>query len=724
MPADNPTTKVLLTAVVLLSLARGSLAAGADQQGIEFFEKHIRPVLVEKCYQCHSATAQEAKKLKGGLRLDSMEAIRKGGDSGPAVVPGDAKASLLLSAIRHEDLKMPPKAKLPEVVVDRFARWIELGAAWTDETAGDPPAKTQIDWGEARKFWAFQLPKPQVIPPVSQADWPRTRTDYFVLNRLENAGMRPSGQTDLRALIRRVTFDLVGMPPTPEEIAQFETESMRVLDGRAGTESAYRSLVDRLLTAPQFGEHFARLWLDIARYAEDQAHIVGNNQSLTYPNAYFFRDWVVRAVNDDMPYDEFIKLQLAADILHPENDADYAALGFIGLGPKYYRRNSLDVQADEWEDRVDTVTRGLLALTVACARCHDHKYDPFETEDYYALAGIFASTEMFNRPLSGDRNKQAKQPNSSIHIVREGGVKDLNVFIRGNVENKGPVVKRRYLRVLCNGEPQPFVRGSGRLDLAAAIADANNPLTARVIVNRVWGRLLGRPLVETTSNFGALGAKPSHPKLLDDLAVRFVDSGWSLKWLHREIVFSAAYRQSSQVSDVKVRNDPDNILLSRANRRRLTIEQWRDAVLTATGELDGTIGGPSFRADDADQRRRTLYSRISRLELNKMLALFDFPEPNVHAARRSETTTPLQKLFLLNSRFMSRRSEVLARRFENASGTGPRQAAIEESYLHLYGRSPTDEETELCLAFVDDGGGDWRQLAQILLAANEMMFID
>ncbi|MFP6612536.1 MAG: PSD1 and planctomycete cytochrome C domain-containing protein, partial [Pirellulales bacterium] len=593
MPADNPTTKALLTAVVMLGLARGSLADGADQQGIDFFEKHIRPVLVEKCYQCHSAAAQQAKKLKGGLRLDSMEAIRKGGDSGPAVVPGDPKASLLLSAIRHEDLEMPPKGKLSEVVVDRFARWIELGAAWTNETAAGLPAEKQIDWIEARKFWAFQPPKPQVIPPVGQADWPRTRTDYFVLNQLENAGVPPSGQTDLQTLIRRVTFDLVGLPPTPEEIAQFETESMRIPNGRAGAESAYRNLVNRLLTAPQFGEHFARLWLDIARYAEDQAHVVGNNKSLTYPNAYFFRDWVVQAVNDDMPYDEFIKLQLAADVLHPENDADYAALGFIGLGPKYYRRNSLEVQADEWEDRVDTVTRGLLALTVACARCHDHKYDPFETEDYYALAGIFASTEMFNRPLSGDRNKQAKQPNTSIHVVREGGVKDLNVFIRGNVENKGPVVKRRYLRVLCNGEPQPFVRGSGRLDLAAAIADANNPLTARVIVNRVWGRLLGRPLVATTSNFGAVGAKPSHPKLLDDLAVRFVDSGWSLKWLHREIVFSAAYQQSSHVSDVKVKNDPDNILLSRANRRRLTIEQWRDAVLTATGELDDTIGGPS-----------------------------------------------------------------------------------------------------------------------------------
>ncbi|MFP6692593.1 MAG: DUF1553 domain-containing protein, partial [Pirellulales bacterium] len=231
-------------------------------------------------------------------------------------------------------------------------------------------------------------------------------------------------------------------------------------------------------------------------------------------------------------------------------------------------------------------------------------------------------------------------------------------------------------------------------------------------------------LVATTSNFGAVGAKPSHPKLLDDLAVRFVDSGWSLKWLHREIVFSAAYQQSSHVSDVKVKNDPDNALLSRANRRRLTIEQWRDAVLTATGELDDTIGGPSFRADDADQRRRTLYSRVSRLELNKMLALFDFPEPNVHAARRSETTTPLQKLFVLNSRFMSRRSEALARRFENASGNGSGQAALEEGYLHLYGRSPTDEEAELCLAFVNDGGGDWQQLAQILLAANEMMFID
>lgn len=716
MPAYIPSIKLVIASAILIGFATAGNADDAETRGIEFFEKHIRPVLADRCFKCHSAEAAQAKKLKGGLRLDSRETARKGGDTGPAVVAGDLKKSILLSAIRHEDLEMPPKGKLSDDVIARFAKWIEIGAPWPDEATAEL-AEEEIDWDEARKFWAFRPPRRYEIPAVKKSAWPKKRVDHFVLSQLESAGLQPNDAAHPLTLIRRLTFDLIGLPPNPEEIAAFEAQSSR------NPKTAVSELVDRLIASPHYGEHFARLWLDIARYAEDQAHIVGNNKALTYPNAYLYRDWIVQAVNDDVSYDEFLKLQLAADVLHPADDTNYAALGFIGLGPKYYSRGRLEVKADEWEDRVDTVTRGMLGVTVACARCHDHKFDPFETEDYYALAGIFASSEMFNRPLSGDRKKQGG-PNAALHVVREGGVKDLNVFIRGNVENKGPVVKRRYLRVLCDGEPQPFSRGSGRLDLAEAIASADNPLTARVIVNRVWGKLLGRPLVATPSNFGSLGARPSHPKLLDDLAVRFVESGWSLKWLHREIVLSATYQQSCATDAAKKTSDEQNVFLSHANRRRLTIEQWRDAILAATGELDDTIGGRSFQADDPNQRRRTLYSRISRLELNKMLALFDFPEPNVHAARRSETTTPLQKLFVLNSEFMSRRAQSLAQLLEKSTAATSKRQALDEAYRRLYGRKPTNDEAELCLEFIDSEQDNWQQLAQVLLAANEMMYLD
>ncbi len=723
-----PATALFLTLV----LSAGSWGAEPSREQVEFFEKKIRPVLVQHCYKCHSA---EAAKLKGGLRLDTREATRKGGDTGPAVVPGEPDKSLLLKAVRYEDLEMPPKSRLPEAVVADIETWIKNGAA--DPRDGDTKTAavpSTIDIAAGKQFWSFQPPRRYDPPPVRAADWPKQPIDRFILARLEAVDLKPSPPADRRTWIRRVTFDLIGLPPTPEEIEAFVRDPSPDADAR---------VIDRLLTSPHYGERWARMWLDVARYAEDQAHIVGNDQSLFYPQAYLYRDWVIKALNDDLPYDRFVRLQLAADLIEPDNPTNHPALGYLGLGPKYYGRGSLAVKCDEWEDRVDIVGRALLGLTVACARCHDHKYDPIPTEDYYALAGVFASTDMYNRPLDNAPKPEAepakkpddktKSPRNTLHIVREGKPTDLTIFIRGDVNNKGPVVPRHFLQVLSDGPPQPFRQGSGRRELAEAIVSPQNPLTARVIVNRVWGQVFGRPLVGTPSNFGALGERPTHPELLDDLAVRFMENGWSLKWLVRELVLSATYRQTSGIVDAQTDRqavDPENRLLSHMNRRRLSVEAWRDEVLAANGCLESSIGGPSIDPQDPQQRRRTVYSNVSRLSLNPLLALFDFPDPNIHADRRVETTTPLQKLFVLNSPWMVDQAAALAERLcvdipGDADDANRRR--IGRAYELLYARPATEAETRLGLEFLSRGEAAkdaWRQYAQVLLAANETLYID
>jgi hypothetical protein len=712
------------------------------KEQVEFFETKIRPVLVEHCYECHSA---QSEKLKGKLLLDNRDAVRKGGESGPAVVPGDPDASLVVQALRYENFEMPPKGKLSAEVIANFETWIKHGAADPRDdsrvVAIAPPAA--IDFVAARQFWSLRPLQPHAPPAVRQPAWLRQPLDGFILNRLDVAGISPAPPADKRMWLRRVTLDLTGLPPTPEEIAAFALD---------GSPDAAERLVDRLLASPHYGERVARMWLDLARYAEDQAHIVGKDESLFYPNAYFYRDWVISALNNDLPFDRFVQLQLAADMLEGYESPNIAALGFIGLGPKYYSRRSLAVMSDEWEDRVDIVGRGLLGLTVACARCHDHKFDPIGTEDYYALAGVFASTSMFNRPLSADVEKadaaqkdnkefengkkasgEAKDPKQSLHIVQEGSPTDLNIFIRGNVENKGPVAPRHFLRVLCQGDPQPFASGSGRRELAEAIASPENPLTARVIVNRVWGLYFGRPLAATASNFGAIGERPTHPELLDDLTLRFLESGWSLKWLTRELVLSATYRQGSGFGVQNSANpsalaiDPENRLLGHMPRRRMTVEQWRDSILSATSRIDTAVGGASINPQDPAERRRTIYSRASRLELNKLLAMFDYPDPNVHADRRVETTTPLQKMFVLNSPFMVQQAEALAERLTkdvpDSALAAPYQR-IDLAYRLLYGRPATDEEIRLGVNFLAGDTDRWKQYAHVLLAANELLYVD
>jgi hypothetical protein len=742
------------------------LAAEPDPKGVEFFESKIRPVLVEQCYKCHST---ESGKSKGSLTLDTRAATLKGGQTGPAVVPGNPEKSLLLAALRHEgDVKMPPKTKLPDAIVKDFRRWVEIGAPDPRDRAASPPSN--IDWSKARDFWSFRPVRKPSPPTVKNTAWPKTDLDRFILARLETEGLPPVALADKRTLIRRATFDLTGLPPTPDEIDTFLKDD---------SADAFAKVVDRLLKSPHYGERWARHWLDVARYAEDQAHTFG-----VKPNteAYRYRDWVIDAFNADMPYDLFVKRQIAADLMDGDTSdgiKNRPALGFFGLGAQYYKNSdAARAAADELDDRVDTLARGFLGLTVSCARCHDHKFDPVPTQDYYSIAGIFSSCKLANLPMvpraEADRYTEAQKPlleadnklkelqksekskpttegkqrikdlqaemdklkksappaPPMTHALAEAAPTDMHVFVRGNPAQQGDLAPRRFLRVLAGDNPPRFTKGSGRLELAQAIASKDNPLTARVIVNRVWAWHFGRGLVGTPSNFGQLGERPTHPELLDDLTARFVENGWSLKWLQREIMLSATYQLSSDSSAKQQAVDPDNRLLGHMNRRRLDIEAYRDALLAVSGQLDQSFGEPTIDLNSGQNRRRTVYCKVSRHELNSLLRLFDFPDANITSERRTETTVPQQQLFVLNSPFVIGQAKALAARVGAEEHDDP--ARVRRAYLLAYGRPATEAEVTVSLHYL--GGKDdsterngltrWERYGQALLAANEFLYID
>jgi len=781
--------------------------------GVGFFEAKIRPVLVERCYKCHSTGT---KAPKGGLRLDASASIRRGGDAGSMLgdgEPGQIKAdeSLLLSALSHggEIAAMPPDAKLPERTLEDFRRWVELGAPMPDHApaasgaaSNQPKAKPGIDFEAGRRFWAFVEAVERPMPSVSNPGWARNRVDPFILQTLEARKLEPSPPADRRTLIRRLSFDLTGLPPTADEVSSFVGDP---------APDAYERLVDRLLASPRYGERWGRYWLDVARYAEDNPTSEATNKPQRNPHAY--RDWVIQALNQDLPYDEFIRRQLAADLQPGLPLSEIAATGFLGLAPVYHKEPKLSAEvigaivADEWDERLDTVTRGVLGLTVACARCHDHKFDPIGTADYYALAGVMASTQLVDRPLvetddetderlaesrriqvdlelrlsyakeqkgvvekaKGDVEK-AKRSVSELEAkvkeikerkrfegptapgVRDAGLwvdgsdpswtgmdyrrgvgRDLPIFLRGSPTNPGPITPRRFLAVLSPGEPKPFEgTGSGRLALADAIVGPAKSLTARVIVNRVWGWHFGRPIVATPSNFGKLGEPPTHPELLDDLAARFIASGWSLKWLHREIVRSSTYRQSSQGPEAVAARakDPENRWLARVDRRRLDVESWRDALLCVDGSIDlGSVGGRSGDLDKLDFRRRTVYGKVSRQRLSDVLKAFDFPDPNRHGEARDQTTTPIQQLYFLNSPFLLDRAETLTKRLLADSNSSSPSERVRNLYRAVLQRDPTCLEVDRASKLLDlDGGPDrpesWSLLAQSLLISNEFLFVD
>ena len=813
---------VILTQTVVLAVV-GFCAHGAESEtvqfdpgALDFFEKKIRPVLVEKCYECHSAQAKAEGKLKGGLLLDSRQAAQAGGDSGPSVVPRKLDESLLIEAIRYgeDSYQMPPAGKLPDSVIADFEKWVAMGAPDPRDAPSGASPRKEIDWELARQHWSLQPPLRHSAPKVRNEEWVRKTIDSFILKKIEDAGLKPAEYAKQNTLLRRACFDLTGLPPTVEQLEQFLNDE---------SADAFAKLVDRLLDSTSYGERWARHWLDVARYSEDNTNMGPHNGP--YPHAWRYRDWVVQALNDDVPYDEFIVRQLATDFLDETGPEDHAALGFQGLAPSYHKEVALaklvleNRYADEWEDRVDAIGRGLLGLTLACARCHDHKYDPVTVEDYYSLASIFASCRQTTRPIISDEEiaktqpardkvkqleeqiaewaKQIKElPKEIANLEKQlkehseasvAGVepsasetepeafdaekaqqriteakaliekakqetpkaktqiaelkktpgfevpvanalteeqvrveeiskermkivyypnkpRDLNVFIRGDAGRLGKPVQRGFLSILSPDKHEPYTNGSGRLELARAITSRDNPLTARVIVNRVWMHHFGSGLVDSPSNFGVTGSKPSHPKLLDDLAVRFMENGWSLKWLHREIMLSSTYRQSSVPGDAnQVKSvDPDNRLLSHFNRRRLNAEAFRDSVLAVSGQLDATVGGPSGDADKADFKRRTIYASVSRHKLSDTLQTFDFPDPAIHCAKRADTTTPLQQMFVLNSPFMREQASALADRVNKDS-----EQTVEQKvrFVHrlLFARDASATELAIAREFLPDG---------------------
>ncbi len=811
----------------------------AESDGLDFFEAKIRPVLVAQCYSCHSEEAKNSGKLKGGLLLDSREGTRAGGDTGPSVIPGQLDESLLIDALRYGEgsYQMPPAGKLPPQVIADFEKWVALGAPDPRDKAPRPTNAAKLDWEKARQHWSLRPPVRQVTPSVANSAWVQQPIDAFILARLEAAGLQPTSPADRRTLLRRVTFDLTGLPPTLEQQQTSLNDE---------SPAAYTRLVDQLLASPQHGERWGRHWLDVARYAEDNTNMGPFNGP--YHHAWRYRDWVVRAMNEDVPYDEFIVRQLATDFLPETGPEDHAALGFQGLAPSYHKEVALaqvaleNRYADEWEDRIDAIGRGLLGLTLACARCHDHKYDPVTNADYYALAGVFASSRQTTRPIISEAEvaltqpardrvatleqelvepeKQVKELTQQIAELEKklkaaaaatAGIatdseqarldeakqqletkkqqisavkaeitelkvtpgfeipvadslteeqvrveeinkermkivyypnkpRDLNIFVRGEAGRLGPLVPRRFLQVFSDGEVEPFTQGSGRLELAQAIASRDNPLTARVLVNRVWMHHFGVGLVDTPSNFGVSGSQPSHPELLDDLTIRFMDHGWSLRWLHREILLSATFQQATRAAEdsaiqsppvVQQRTvDPDNRLLSFFPRRRLHAEAFRDAVLAVSDKLDQAIGGPSGDVDNPQFSRRTIYAAVSRHKLSDTLQTFDFPDPAIHCEKRVGTTTPLQQMFVLNSLFMQERAASLAERIRVAGGESVDER-VTFAYRLLFARDPREAELSIAREFLSSGESQteaqdtrWSRYAHALLSSNEFLYVD
>ena len=773
-------------ALAATAFAGAARAETFDATSLEFFEKKIRPLLVENCFTCHSANTNS----KGGLRVDDRNGLVHGGESGPAIVPGQPENSRLIQAVSYtdEDLKMPPKKQLSAEQVADLTKWIADGAAWPAPPATDVAAKPHPQYDALRKeHWSWQPVADPAIPAVRDTAWPRNEIDAFLLARLEEQGLKPVPDAGASTLIRRVTFDLTGLPPTPAEIDAFESDK---------SSEALERVVDRLLASPAFGERWGRHWLDVARYGES----TGSSRNIPFPHAWRYRDYVIAAFNSDKPYDRFIREQTAGDLLpaasQAERDELQVATGFLALGVKdVNQRFKVRFVMDNVDEQIDTVSRSVLALTASCARCHDHKFDPIPTADYYALAGIFRSTDL----CAGVRNKMGgggldyydtqmllrlgsdattSSPNPEIDaqiaelaksiadaraefealrgkpagnepgpdgrpkraIARQklnklqiemlaltdpaahGGraaygvrdskeIADTEVRIRGEAEKLGPVVPRGFLSLLeFSGQPQINSSSSGRLELAEWLTSSRNPLTARVMVNRVWHHLFGRGLVSSVDNFGVTGDVPSHPQLLDYLATRFMRDGWSVKRLVRSLVLSRAYRLDSQATPSHLAIDPDNRLVWRHSPRRLDAEELRDTALAAAGTLDATLpeaspakdlkvvelrnNGPEARrlAElTLSSRKRSVYLPLLRGLAPRSLEVFDFAEQGMVTGRRDTTTVATQALYLLNDPFVRRQSLALAEQLLSNTAADDAER-VGQVYRLTLGRAATAEE--------------------------------
>ena len=965
--------RILCWASLAFGLLSTVVSAADEPTGIEFFEKKIRPVLVQHCYDCHSA---DAKALKAGLLLDSRDGWKQGGDSGPAIVPGKPSESLLIQALKYEDgMEMPPKGKLSDEVVADFVKWIEQGAPDPRKAPAKAIARREIDIEAGKQLWCFKPIASPIPPAVKNVSWPRTDLDRFILAKQEAAGIRAVGDADRSTWLRRVSFDLIGLPPTPVEIDEFVADS---------SPDAREQVVDRLLASPHFGERWGRHWLDIARFAESS----GGGRSMIFPEAWRYRDFAIRSFNDDKPFDRFVLEQLAGDLLpfdSPQQREEHlVATALLVLGPtNYEEQDKQALEFDVVDEQIDTLGKSLLGMTIGCARCHDHKFDPIPQRDYYALAGIFRSTHLLDhdnvskwieRPLptsdeqaaavkqhevavagvkkqvdsakaeekrlasakknaagddddmpgtprgpielkaftgivlddsdakkvgdwtnsqfsrhyigdgyahDGNKDKGQKTltftptvPKAGVYEVRlaynagdsratnvpieildldgehdlkinqrtpppidhrfvslgkfrfdESGqwyilisnegtdghvivdalqllpaesrepkaesrqpkpvaakpstdlkdlekqlkelnerapyrpmamsvaeakqLEDTNIRIRGNVHSKGDKVPRGFLQVASYGVPtQPAAKESGRRELAEWITSSSNPLTARVLANRVWHHLFGVGLVRTVDNFGTTGETPSHPELLDHLATRLMQHGWSVKSLAREIVLSRTYglASQSQISNLKsqISADPENRLLWRQNRRRLTAEAIRDAMLLTSDSLDRTMLGRTLRNPKQDgpnanigemtyvfdDSRRSVYTPILRNRLLELFEAFDFADPNLSIGRRNITTVPTQALYLMNSPFVMDESRDAARELLAQPDLTDKQS-VESAYRQTLGRQPTARERDIALRIVTPSAENtvpspiaWERLFQALFASVDFRYIE
>jgi len=825
----------------IFAMAATPAWVGADE-GTAFFESRIRPVLVEHCYKCHSG---RTKSPKGGLRLDSREAVLRGGANGPAVVPGKADDSLIIKALCYEGdvAEMPPDEKLPDRVIADFRQWIAAGAhdPRTESSAAAQPVGGNV--ASASDFWAYRPPRYAGVPSVQDPAWAWNELDRFILARLEENGLRPAPDADRYTWLRRVALDLAGLPPSTEEIAAFVNDP---------SPRARERVVDRLLASPAFGERWARHWLDLTGYADQ----IGTANDIFAEHAWRYRDYVIAAFNSDKPFDRFIHEQLAGDLLPYGSVEDRCrnliATGFLVLGDlPIVEADKAKLRVDVIDQQVDKVGKAFLGLTLGCARCHDHKFDPIPARDYYAMAGIFSSTESIRRAEWGvwswpatvelpetpaqlaerkarfaqhrqavaaltaerkrsehrigeiaailqDQRKAAHADGNdpatraalekerrelearvgklgtqiehaefftpavpvafAVHDCARPG--SMRITIRGNAHALGDEVPRGFVRVASRKRPAQIPSAeSGRRQLADWIASADNPLTARVAVNRIWQRLFGEGIVRSVDYFGSRGETPTHPELLDFLALRFVVDGWSQKRLIRGLVLSRAYAMSSAHDRRSEAVDPDNRLLWRMNRRRLDAESLRDLMLAVAGTIDSRGGGPALpleypentgglRKGDVNPPSfrlarfrpeqefvRTVYLPIIRsgpqAGPGEVRNVFDFTQPGELAGQRAVTTVPTQALFLLNATVLNRRAIELARRTMAVSGDAGR---LDGLWLRVLNRPITVAERADSAAFLaevrnlDPNVGAesrelraWSELCHALLASNEFL---
>ena len=861
-----------------------------DPKSVEFFEQKVRPLLADKCYSCHSAEAQKNKKLKAGLLLDTRAATLTGGDSGPALVPGKPDESLLIKAVRYtdSDLKMPPKTKLSDAEIRVLEEWVKLGAPDPRRDDGGSTAiKPQpVDIAAGRQHWSMQ-PVRDPVPPKFTDDSSldlQSDLDRFVREPQQARGLKPPRRADKRTLIRRATYDLTGLPPTPAEIDAFLADT---------SPQAFEKVIDRLLASPRYGERWGRHWLDVVRYADSN----GLDENVCHGNAWRYRDYVIAAFNEDKPFDQFVMEQIAGDLMGEEkglgprakgqeaetspalvipnpqseirNPKSLTALGFLAMGPKVLAEvDKTKMEMDIIDEQIDTIGRAMLGLTLGCARCHDHKFDPITMADYYGLAGIFKSTRTMEDfktiakwwenpvPTPQDLAKKAEHekevaakkvtiqarvdkanadlleklktaaekaaaaphppssgvpegpranngeapktdavadnaitrtanpaPPATIKLpdkpedhyeagtkeelkklreelakfekdkpelpavmgVTEGKPTDLAIHVRGSHLTLGKVVPRQFPVVISGDKQQPISADrSGRLELARWIASKDNPLTARVMVNRVWRWHFGRGIVRTPDNFGKLGEAPTHPQLIDWLASRFIEDGWSVKKLHKRIMLSHTYQQSSEHDAEAARLDPDNRLYSRAPIRRLEAEAIRDAILFVSGRLDPTMTGPAithvrnreFLFDHTskdgtkyDTTRRSVYLPVVRNHLYDFFELFDFPDSATPQGDRPTTTIAPQALLALNSPLIWESAGKMA----DGIIAGSDEVVLHKLFVTLIGRPPTALETRRNEAWINHvklGAGDksahkraWQTYIQTLLVSNEFMYV-